>query len=71
MEGMDKLQQSLLNAKRFMNHGALNAPSKNTPREISPITEAATMEMPPNVNIKENLLGHLDTLVVGVFVKIR
>jgi hypothetical protein len=59
MEGMDKLQQSLLNAKRFMNHGALNAPSKNTPREISPITEAATMEMPPNVNIKENLLSSL------------
>lgn len=57
MEGLDKLQQSLLNAKRFMKHDAMNSSSKNTPREISPVTESTTMERQPN--IKENLLSSI------------
>ncbi len=53
---MDKLQQSLLNAKRFMNHNALNGPTKNTPREPSTISEDRMMQMPPNFNIKDTAI---------------
>ena len=54
MEGMDKLQQSLLDAKRFMNHNALNSPSGTKQSMSSAPIETPTMEMPPNININES-----------------
>lgn len=61
MEGTDKLQQSLLNAKRFMNHNALNGPTKNIPRESSSMSETRTMNVPPNLNINESTIPPAST----------
>ena len=54
---MDKLQQSLLNAKRFMEHDALKSASRtaSTPRTQEPeMGEPIMAHQVPNMNINES-----------------
>ena len=57
---MDKLQQSLLNAKRFMNNDALSAPTNSRTSiptsDLSQERVPPQMNMPSNINIKESAI---------------